>query len=144
MSQNMFSVFNEPEVIEESVPAPVPAPTSNFDNVSLDSTGMSWADMEDDDFVPTQTPKKVKDDFVPSGFTKVQKKRKSKPVETRGKMIRCIQCGNNFEFSNEKALFFESKGWAEPKRCKQCNSLKKSLGALPKRSQGPKKKINVQ
>lgn len=40
--------------------------------------------------------------------------------------IRCIDCGNIFDFTNRDHDFYVSKGWQEPNRCKHCRDKKKN------------------
>ena len=40
------------------------------------------------------------------------------------KIIQCIQCDNEFEFSVASQLEYEAKGYDEPKRCPECRKRK--------------------
>ena len=41
------------------------------------------------------------------------------------KYLICQDCGKKFLFSTKSQKHFESKGWNEPKRCKECRDIKK-------------------
>jgi len=43
-----------------------------------------------------------------------------------GKIIRCVDCGENFIFEVGEIQFYKNKGLIEPKRCKACRALRKS------------------
>ena len=52
------------------------------------------------------------------------------PVEFEERIIRCVDCGNEFTWSAEEQAFFRDKGLTnEPKRCKTCREAKKSRNA---------------
>lgn len=38
----------------------------------------------------------------------------------------CADCGVTFEFSAEEQEFYASRGFSEPKRCKNCRAAKKN------------------
>ena len=37
----------------------------------------------------------------------------------------CVDCGNEFEFSEKDQAFFKEKGFVPPKRCKTCAKRKR-------------------
>lgn len=41
--------------------------------------------------------------------------------------IRCIDCGNTFQFTEQEQLEFRSKNLHLPKRCNYCRSLRNYL-----------------
>lgn len=41
------------------------------------------------------------------------------------KQINCIDCKNDFEFTEGEQSFYEEKQFAEPKRCADCRLKKK-------------------
>ena len=41
------------------------------------------------------------------------------------KMIKCVDCGTEFPFTERDQQFFASKGFTDPKRCKTCRDIKK-------------------
>lgn len=47
--------------------------------------------------------------------------------EYKDKIIRCIDCGNEFVFTARDQAFYKDQGFNnEPKRCKQCRDKKKT------------------
>lgn len=36
--------------------------------------------------------------------------------------LTCVECGEEFLFSADEQEFYESKGFSEPKRCKDCRA----------------------
>lgn len=51
-------------------------------------------------------------------------------MEYRDKVLKCIECGEEFSFTAGEQLFYADKGFRnEPKRCKSCKA---------KRSQAPR------
>lgn len=42
-----------------------------------------------------------------------------------GISIKCVQCKQDFQFTEQDQNFFKSKGWNKPKRCKRCRNVKK-------------------
>lgn len=149
---NNFNVFNTLECQEEEQEKITNKEekkcTDNiFDNISLDSTGVSWADMDDDDddYCPGP-PQLAKPLFVSEetlvGFTKVlsrKDKNKSSSSHLDGYNINCRGCGYKFNFSNGKAIEYKSRGWEMPKLCRNCGR-KKREGVLYKT--GPRQKVD--
>jgi CxxC-x17-CxxC domain-containing protein len=44
-------------------------------------------------------------------------------MEYRDKMLKCVDCGNEFVFTAGEQIFYADKGFRnEPKRCKNCKS----------------------
>jgi hypothetical protein len=39
--------------------------------------------------------------------------------------LKCVDCGEWFEFSERDQEFFKSKGFEDPRRCKLCREAKK-------------------
>lgn len=39
--------------------------------------------------------------------------------------IKCVDCGNDFQFTDRDQEFFASKGFTPPKRCRPCRDIKK-------------------
>ena len=51
-------------------------------------------------------------------------------MEYRDRVLKCVECGEEFVFSAGEQLFYADKGFRnEPKRCKSC----KSSGTRPSR-----------
>ena len=48
--------------------------------------------------------------------------------------IKCVDCGIYFEFSDSEKAFFEKRGLALPKRCKECRKRNKEEGPYVKTS----------
>ncbi len=42
------------------------------------------------------------------------------------KTIKCVDCGNEFVFTEGEQAFYEEKGFHEPKRCKECRQKAKA------------------
>ena len=59
-------------------------------------------------------------------------------MEFQDKMLKCIDCGNDFVFTAGEQLFFHDKQFKnEPKRCRACKTKRVSvLGAVPSHSGG--------
>ena len=103
------------------------------DIASLDSTGKSWADMEESFDEP------VAENPYDDGTWTVKKSRKSRrktPCE-KGMNIKCINCKDTFFFSNEKIKSFKERNLHIPKRCRPCINLKKKIGDAPKHGRKP-------
>ena len=45
------------------------------------------------------------------------------------KIIKCIQCDSEFEFSVASQLEYEVRGYDEPKRCPECRRRKSKSGS---------------
>lgn len=45
------------------------------------------------------------------------------------KKIKCLDCGEEFLFTERDQEFYAEKGFTEPKRCKSCRKLRKD-GAI--------------
>jgi hypothetical protein len=41
------------------------------------------------------------------------------------KQLTCVDCGNQFAFTDRDQAFFAQKAFADPKRCKVCRDIKK-------------------
>jgi len=41
------------------------------------------------------------------------------------KIIKCVDCGEGFEFSVGEQRYYEEKGFVEPKRCRPCRERRK-------------------
>ena len=39
--------------------------------------------------------------------------------------IQCVDCGNEFAFSEGEQKFYTSKGLTQPKRCKKCRQVRR-------------------
>jgi CxxC-x17-CxxC domain-containing protein len=50
---------------------------------------------------------------------------------TTEKTLTCQVCSDSFPFSVEEQLFYESKGFQEPKKCKPCRQAAKAGGNRP-------------
>lgn len=138
-----FNVFMEktPEVEEPKVEVKTQPKVENFDTISLDSTGMSWADMDDEDDIPMFcTPRDI--DVIPPGFTKVEKKTKktSNKKSQSGMDIKCRGCGKRFHFPQNKINDYNNRGWNMPKTCKDCG-IKKKQGIFYRKI--PKQVVNL-
>jgi hypothetical protein len=46
--------------------------------------------------------------------------------------IRCVDCNDEFLFTERDQAFYAEKGFSEPKRCKPCREAKKSRAAAGK------------
>jgi CxxC-x17-CxxC domain-containing protein len=59
-------------------------------------------------------------------------------MEFQDKVLKCIDCGNDFPFTAGEQLFFHDKQFRnEPKRCKDCKSRRVAvLSAPPQSSHG--------
>lgn len=57
-----------------------------------------------------------------------EKSNKSEKSEKSEKSIKCVQCRAWFSWSAEDQVFYESKRFDEPKRCKECISYNKTYG----------------
>lgn len=45
------------------------------------------------------------------------------------KIIKCRNCGKEFEFTGGEQSFYEEKGFAVPVRCKECRNARKAANA---------------
>ena len=41
------------------------------------------------------------------------------------RMIRCVDCGRDFDFGDKDQEFYRERGFSPPKRCKECRQAKK-------------------
>jgi CxxC-x17-CxxC domain-containing protein len=58
-------------------------------------------------------------------------------MEFQDKVLKCIDCGNDFIFTAGEQLFFHDKQFKnEPKRCKSCKSKRVAVLGAPA-AQGP-------
>ena len=142
-----FNVFMEktPEVEEPKVEVKPQPKVDKFDTISLDSTGKSWADMDDDDDIPMFcTPAHKGMDVIPPGFTKVEKKQKNRKNASNntpsGMDIKCRGCGKKFHFPQNKIDDYNSRGWNMPKTCRDCGT-KKRQGVFYRKI--PKQVVNL-
>lgn len=46
----------------------------------------------------------------------------------RDKIIQCIQCNVSFVFSVDEQVHFASKGFTDPRRCRECRKKRSKLG----------------
>jgi hypothetical protein len=46
----------------------------------------------------------------------------------KDKTIQCIQCNESFVFSVEEQVRFASKGFTDPRRCRECRKKRFKLG----------------
>ena len=37
-------------------------------------------------------------------------------------MVKCVDCGAEFEFTTREQMFYQEKGWDAPRRCKTCRA----------------------
>ena len=136
----------------EATPRPVQKNDSEADSeaasegeVSLDSTGASWADLAEENDKNTKQFESSNTKYDPTkddGFTVVINKKKQKSKNDNGIKIKCIHCNVKFFFPNSKAEFFKEKGYSLPKRCKKCIETRKKLGPLPRLQK--KKTLNIE
>lgn len=49
--------------------------------------------------------------------------------------IQCADCGEDFIFSEGESKFFQSKGFASPRRCKPCRAKKNKDKPRPQEEQ---------
>lgn len=121
------------EEIEEIVEK-VESPPKEDDSMSLDSTGRSWADLDDEFSI--KAPKGILTKpivQVGGDFTKVSHKKKVRFAKNPDDIIiKCVHCNQKFLFPGFKVKSYESKGWNMPKRCKGCIEIRKDIGPLPK------------
>lgn len=40
-------------------------------------------------------------------------------------MLRCVDCGADFEFTEREQAFYRDNGWNAPRRCKSCRKKRK-------------------
>lgn len=40
-------------------------------------------------------------------------------------MVRCVDCGAEFEFTTREQLYYQDQGWDSPRRCKACRAKRK-------------------
>jgi hypothetical protein len=125
---NQFNMFEDQEVSKPKVvakPKEVKDIADISDSFSLDSTGKSWADMDDDldDIVPNSHFGVSKMEFVPQGFTKVA--RRARGGGGGGVTIKCRGCGIKFSFPANKISDYQDRGWKMPKTCKSCGDKKR-------------------
>ena len=45
-------------------------------------------------------------------------------TEHEDRILECVQCGAEFVFTTGEQLFFETRGFMQPKRCKPCRQAK--------------------
>lgn len=50
------------------------------------------------------------------------------------KTISCRDCGASFEFTKGEQEFYQTKGFNEPARCKQCRAIKKAQSEQTERT----------
>ena len=55
------------------------------------------------------------------------KKLEAKRPQPRGILISCCDCNANFFFGDNERAFYDEKGLAEPKRCRDCRKVKKEM-----------------
>jgi CxxC-x17-CxxC domain-containing protein len=67
-------------------------------------------------------------------------------MEFQDKVLKCIDCGNDFVFTAGEQLFFHDKQFKnEPKRCRNCKTQRVAvLGAAPAFGQGRYPKVETQ
>lgn len=46
--------------------------------------------------------------------------------ETQDKILVCVDCGKDFEFSARDQEFYKVHGYVDPRRCKPCRKIKKA------------------
>src|SRR5258706_280530 len=51
------------------------------------------------------------------------------------KVLKCVDCGAEFEFTERDAVFYQEKGWEPPRRCKTCRVKKHPESKLRKRKE---------
>ncbi len=44
-------------------------------------------------------------------------------------MVRCVDCGAEFEFTTREQLYYQEQGWNPPRRCKTCRAKRKPASA---------------
>lgn len=126
-------------------------------------TENSWADMTDDiETLPlpnfpvkpanawgkplTVDPSKIDKNPWVEVKPKTQEKQQEKPEEKleeklEDKTIKCGDCKKDFIWIGDEQLFYNSKGYAAPKRCRECRQTRKIMG---KPNKGLRKKtINL-
>ena len=67
------------------------------------------------------------------GFLSAGVERGETPMEFSDKVLKCIDCGQDFVFTAGERLFFRDKQFKnEPKRCKACKGKRlQALGVVP-------------
>jgi hypothetical protein len=63
-------------------------------------------------------------------------------MERESKIIECIQCDAEFEFSVSSQLEYEAKGYDEPKRCPACRKRKSKASSADSEDRWRGKKKN--
>jgi hypothetical protein len=48
-------------------------------------------------------------------------------TKTRDRTIKCVVCGTSFVFTEHGQQFFLSRGYPDPKRCRNCRQTRKLL-----------------
>ena len=46
-------------------------------------------------------------------------------------MVRCVDCGAEFEFTTREQLYYQEQGWNPPRRCKTCRAKRKPASGDP-------------
>ena len=46
-------------------------------------------------------------------------------------MLKCVDCGAEYEFSARDEAFYKEKGWNPPRRCKTCRDKRAGAPKLP-------------
>lgn len=46
--------------------------------------------------------------------------------EKKDLVLKCVDCGNEFTWFSAEQEFYASKGFTQPKRCKDCRAAKKA------------------
>lgn len=60
------------------------------------------------------------------------------------KILKCVDCGAEFEFSERDAVFYQEKGWEPPRRCKTCRVKKHPETRIRRRRKnGDKEELEV-
>lgn len=54
------------------------------------------------------------------------------------KMLKCVEkgCGKEFPFTEGEQEFYQTRGYEEPKRCKECREKRKAQKAAKERRPG--------
>lgn len=64
-----------------------------------------------------------------------KEKKEGNKMSYETKELKCVDCGEVFEFSAEEQEFYAGRGFSEPKRCPACRAAKKNARNFNSRQQ---------
>lgn len=99
----------------------------------------SWADFEDDDdnciihqYNQWSTPLVIKKELLDEQtHWVVEEKIENKDTTEMDKTIKCRDCKKDFLWTAQEQQWYRTKRFINPKTCKQCNVIRKSIGRIP-------------